>query len=178
MDVERWDPLTAGASATLGILTDFTSALGGTFVNPFREVRQARLAGGDGGSASLAAAGAVGKGFASMASSVGKGALVGVPLALAEGLRNAPRLYGEEVRDHGKVKDWKSGGVVVAKVCIPRDQHYACTHAFAEFWNGVLRGDYGYRDEAAGWREERRYPWFRERRRQRVAESGDETWKR
>ena len=46
-DVERWDPLTAGASATLGVLTDFTSALGGTFVNPFKEIRKARLAGRD-----------------------------------------------------------------------------------------------------------------------------------
>jgi len=121
MDVERWDPLTAGASATLGILTDFTSALGGTFVNPFREVRQARLAGGDDGSASFAAASAVSKGFTSMASSLGKGALVGIPLALAEGLKNAPRLYGEDVKDHGKVKDWKSGGIVAAKVCITQD---------------------------------------------------------
>ncbi|USP74649.1 glycosyltransferase family 1 protein [Curvularia clavata] len=115
IDVERWDPLTAGASATLGILTDFTSALGGTFVNPFKKVRESRLAGGDGKSASLAAVNAVGQGFASMTSSLGKGALVGMPLALAEGLRNAPRLYGDDVRDHGKVKDWKSGGVVAAK---------------------------------------------------------------
>lgn len=120
MDVKRWDPLTAGASATLGVLTDFTSALGGTFINPFKEVRQARLEGGGGVSASLAAAGAVGKDFTSMATSVSKGALVGMPLALAEGLRNAPRLYGEEVKDHGKVKDWKSGGIVAAKVCVCR----------------------------------------------------------
>ena len=118
LDVERWDPLTAGASATLGILTDFTSALGGTFVNPFKKVRQARLAGGDGKSASSAAVGAVGQGLTSMGSSLGKGALVGMPLALAEGLRNAPRLYGDDVKDHGKVKDWKSGGVVAAKVCM------------------------------------------------------------
>ncbi|EUC43587.1 glycosyltransferase family 1 protein [Bipolaris oryzae ATCC 44560] len=115
MDVERWDPLTAGASATLGIVTDFTSALGGTFVNPFKKVRQARLAGSDGASSSLAAAGAVGQGVAAMATSISKGALVSMPLALAEGLRQAPKLYGDEVKDHGKVKDWKSGGVVAAK---------------------------------------------------------------
>ena len=108
--------MTAGASATLGVLTDFTSALGGTFINPFKEVRKARLDGRNGGSASLAAASAVGKGFTSMATSVSKGTLVGFPLAIAEGLRNVPRLYGEEVKNHGKVKDWKSGGAFAAKV--------------------------------------------------------------
>lgn len=115
-EVQRWDPLTASASATLGVVTDFTSALGGTFVNPFAEVKKARLAGAQGGELGLTAAAAVGKGFTSMGTSLTKGALVGMPLALAEGLRNAPRLYGEEVKDHGKVKDWKSGGVVAAKV--------------------------------------------------------------
>ncbi|CAI6321577.1 unnamed protein product [Periconia digitata] len=113
-DVERWDPLTGGASATLGIMTEFTSALGGTFINPFKDYKQARLAGDGGGSA---AALAVGKGFVSMGTSVTKGTLVGMPLALAEGLRNTPRLYGDEVKDLGKVKDWKSGGIVAAKNC-------------------------------------------------------------
>ncbi|KAF9730998.1 hypothetical protein PMIN03_007952 [Paraphaeosphaeria minitans] len=115
MGVERLDPFSAGASATLGVLTNFTSALGGTFIDPFKQHKQARLANGNGGSAGLAAATAVGKGFASMGTSLSKGTLVDVPLALAEGLRNAPRLYGEEVRDHGKVKDWKSGGAFAAK---------------------------------------------------------------
>ncbi|XP_014556216.1 glycosyltransferase family 1 protein [Bipolaris victoriae FI3] len=115
MDLERWDPLTAGASASLGIVTDFTSALGGTFVNPFKKARQARLAGSDSASSSLAAAGAVGQGVAAMASSVGKGAFVSMPLALAEGFRYAPKLYGDDVKDHGKVKDWKSGGMIAAK---------------------------------------------------------------
>jgi hypothetical protein len=121
-DAERWDPVTAGASATLGILTDFTSALGGVFVNPFKEMKRVRGAGDGNESAGLAAAIAVGKGVTSLGSSLSKGALVGMPLALTEGLRNAPKLYGDQVKDHGKVTDWKSGGVVAAKVCTSRDQ--------------------------------------------------------
>lgn len=112
---KRWDPLTAGASSTLGTITDFTSALGGTFIDPFKEVKRVRN-GDSNASAGVAAAGAVGRGMAGMATAVTKGALVDVPLALAEGLRNTPKLLGEEVRDHGKVTDWKSGGTVAAKV--------------------------------------------------------------
>lgn len=47
-----------------------------------------------------------------------KGTLVDVPLAFAEGLRNTPVLYGENIRDHGPVTDWKSGGIVAAKVSL------------------------------------------------------------
>ena len=110
--------MSAGASATLGVLTDFTSAVGGTFVNPFKEYKRARLAGGQEGSAGAKAAIAVGSGVTSIGTTLTKGALVGLPLALAEGLRNTPRLHREQVKDHGKVTDWKSGGVVAAKVCV------------------------------------------------------------
>ncbi|KAL4928623.1 glycosyltransferase [Aspergillus undulatus] len=41
-----------------------------------------------------------------------KGVMVDIPLATAEGLRAVPRLYGEESKGHGPVKDWKSGFVV------------------------------------------------------------------
>lgn len=114
-DVQRWDPLTAGASSTLGTITNFTASLGGTFIDPYKEYKRVRSTGGN--HAGLSAAGAAGKGFVGMGGSVTKGMLVDVPLALAEGLRNTPRLYGDHVEDHGKVKDWKSGGVVAAKVC-------------------------------------------------------------
>lgn len=112
----RWDPVTAGASSVFGTITDFTSALGGTFVDPFKEVKRVRD-GGE-GSASGAAAMAAGQGVMRMTTAVTKGALVDVPLAFTEGLRNAPRLLGEEVRDHDEVKDWKKGCVVAAKVCL------------------------------------------------------------
>ncbi|KAL4887571.1 hypothetical protein BJY04DRAFT_225521 [Aspergillus karnatakaensis] len=44
-----------------------------------------------------------------------KGVLVDMPLAVSEGLRAVPKLYGEEVKDHGNVKDWKSGASFAGK---------------------------------------------------------------
>ncbi|GJC78427.1 sterol 3-beta-glucosyltransferase UGT80B1 [Colletotrichum liriopes] len=114
-DVKRWDPITGGASSFLGTVTDFTFALGGTFIDPWKEYKRARVSGHEAGRASGAAAMAVGKGFASMTGAVAKGGLVSLPLAVAEGLHNVPRLYGDKPREHGKVEDWKSGGVVAAK---------------------------------------------------------------
>ncbi|ENH64141.1 Sterol 3-beta-glucosyltransferase [Fusarium oxysporum f. sp. cubense race 1] len=100
---ERWDPLTAGASSVLGTMTDFTSALGGAFIDPFKDVKRVRPD-GTRRSAGTATAVASGKALQGMTTAVVKGSLVDVPLALAEGLRNTPRLYGE-----------KSGGTVAAK---------------------------------------------------------------
>ncbi|WYZ45983.1 hypothetical protein EsH8_IX_000208 [Colletotrichum jinshuiense] len=114
-DVKRWDPITGGASSLLGTVTDFTAALGGTFIDPWKEYKLARASGHETGRASGAAAIAAGKGLASMAGTVTKGGLVNLPLAVAEGMHNVPRLYGDKVRDNGKVEDWKSGGVVAAK---------------------------------------------------------------
>ncbi|KAF9874750.1 sterol glucosyltransferase [Colletotrichum karsti] len=114
-DVKRWDPITGGASSLLGIVTDFTFALGGTFIDPWKEYKRARASGREAGRASGAAAMAVGKGIASMTGVVAKGGLVNMPLALADGLHNVPKLLGGQPRDNGKVEDWKSGGVVAAK---------------------------------------------------------------
>ena len=100
----------------MGIATDFTMALGGTFVDPFRAYKNKRKYGG--GVASGAAMKSVAGGVGSMAGVVTKGALVDLPCALAEGFRNAPRLYGEEPKDHGRVTGWQSGGVVAAKVSV------------------------------------------------------------
>lgn len=44
-----------------------------------------------------------------------KGLFIDVPLAFAEGMRNAPRLYGGNVADYGPVTDWKSGFMVSGK---------------------------------------------------------------
>uniref|UniRef100_A0A0D2Y9P7 Uncharacterized protein n=1 Tax=Fusarium oxysporum (strain Fo5176) TaxID=660025 RepID=A0A0D2Y9P7_FUSOF len=56
-----------------------------------------------------------GKGVSKMATSVLKGSLVDVPLALTEGLHNLPELYGDKVRKHNKVTDWKSGTAEAGK---------------------------------------------------------------
>jgi len=58
----------------------------------------------------------IGTGFGKMAFALPKATLVDFPLALTEGLHHMPRLYGEEVRNHGKVTGMKSGGVVAGKV--------------------------------------------------------------
>lgn len=44
-----------------------------------------------------------------------KGMLIDLPLAVTEGLRAVPRLYGDEVKDHGTVQDWKSGATFAGK---------------------------------------------------------------
>ncbi|PNP73834.1 hypothetical protein FNYG_12793 [Fusarium nygamai] len=56
-----------------------------------------------------------GKGISKMTTSVLKGSLVDVPLALTEGLHNLPELYGDKVRKHDKVTDWKSGTAEAGK---------------------------------------------------------------
>ena len=49
-----------------------------------------------------------------------KGRMADIPFAAAEGFRAVPKLYGEEVQNHGEVSDWKSGAVVARKsrLCI------------------------------------------------------------
>lgn len=44
-----------------------------------------------------------------------KGAMLDIPLAMAEGFRTAPKLYGDKVRDHGKVTGAGSGFAVGGK---------------------------------------------------------------
>ncbi|OTA99660.1 glycosyltransferase family 1 protein [Hypoxylon sp. CI-4A] len=44
-----------------------------------------------------------------------KGMYVDMPLAATEGLRAMPKLYGGEVREIGKITDWKSGATVAGK---------------------------------------------------------------
>ncbi|KAF4497109.1 sterol glucosyltransferase [Fusarium agapanthi] len=112
-DTSRWDPLTAGASSVLGTATDATTALGGTFVGSYKAYKRVRSGGGD--NAGLAVATAAGKGLGSMTTTLAKGGFVTLPVAVTDGLRNVPALYGDKVEDHGKVTDWKSGGIVGAK---------------------------------------------------------------
>ena len=45
-----------------------------------------------------------------------KGGMVDVPLALAEGFRNVPRLWGQTISEQDEVTGWKSGATVAGKV--------------------------------------------------------------
>lgn len=42
--------------------------------------------------------------------------MVDTTLALSEGLRSTPKLYGEKVKDHEPITDWQSGLKVAGKV--------------------------------------------------------------
>lgn len=55
------------------------------------------------------------KSLGAVHSSFFRGMIVDLPLAVAEGMRNAPALYGENVAQHQPVTDWKSGAVVAGK---------------------------------------------------------------
>ncbi|KAI4728751.1 UDP-Glycosyltransferase/glycogen phosphorylase [Aureobasidium sp. EXF-10728] len=57
----------------------------------------------------------IARGFGKAGASILKGGLVDIPFALAEGLKNAPAMYGDKPRDFGAVTDWKSGGAVAGK---------------------------------------------------------------
>ncbi|KAK4149937.1 sterol 3-beta-glucosyltransferase [Chaetomidium leptoderma] len=60
-----------------------------------------------------------------------KGMYVDMPLAVSEGLRNAPRLYGGAVYDPGAVTDWKTGGAAAGK-------NFA--HGLVEGFGGLVTG--------------------------------------
>ncbi|XPS77336.1 hypothetical protein M3J09_009362 [Ascochyta lentis] len=60
-------------------------------------------------------AGASGMSIAMFAPKALKGMTVDIPLALTDGLKNVPRAYGDTIRDHGPVTDFKSGATVAGK---------------------------------------------------------------
>ncbi|PYI11514.1 UDP-Glycosyltransferase/glycogen phosphorylase [Aspergillus sclerotiicarbonarius CBS 121057] len=52
------------------------------------------------------------KGFGKFTGAYFKGVVVDLPHAAAEGFRQVPRLYGEEPKDYGTVRDWKTGATM------------------------------------------------------------------
>lgn len=72
-----------------------------------------------------------------------KGMLVDMPLAASEGLRAVPRLYGDEVKDHGDVRDWKSGTTVAGK-----NFAHGMTEGFSDLWTQPYKG--GQKEGAKG----------------------------
>jgi hypothetical protein len=69
-----------------------------------------------------------------------KGLAVDIPLTAAEGFRNVPTLYGEQVSDNGTVTDWKSGAVVGGKVCDPLKPTSPKVNQFQSFFYGMTEG--------------------------------------
>ncbi|KAK5165296.1 uncharacterized protein LTR77_009394 [Saxophila tyrrhenica] len=63
-------------------------------------------------------AAASGKSLGKFFTSYTRGTLVDLPLATAEGFRCLPRLWGQEVKEYGQVKDLRSGAVVAGKTFV------------------------------------------------------------
>lgn len=94
-----------------------TSATG-IATRPYSEFQRLKKEGASGGSqASAMALGSV-KSIGKFTSSLYKGTMIDLPLAVTEGLRATPKLYGEHVPDHEPITDWKSGAVVAGKVSL------------------------------------------------------------
>lgn len=85
------DPFSSTSAAVLNTMTDFTVGLGKLSTSPTKSMTQ-------------------------MPSSLVKGTLVDAPTALAEGLRNVPRLYGERPERPVPIEGWKSGMTHAGKV--------------------------------------------------------------
>jgi hypothetical protein len=83
------------------------------------------------GKASLASASAVGSFFHAFS----KGMFIDIPLATTEGLRQVPKFYGGEVRDHGDVRDWKSGAIVGG-----RNLGFGIVDGFTDLVNEPIKG--------------------------------------
>ncbi|OAP58152.1 hypothetical protein AYL99_07242 [Fonsecaea erecta] len=124
----RWDFLTGSLAVSMEVSYDILAAFSGFWRNP-RAIRKQKdkdrelwrasshrsAAGtendpGEGSSRQVARmVGASAMSISHLTGIVIKGGLVDVPVAVAEGLRNTPKLYGQEVPDHAAVTDWKSG---------------------------------------------------------------------
>lgn len=126
----RWDPFSSATSSTAGILYKSLSAVNDIWYGPYRIqkdyedkilVRGQPFSDGDldedsGRAASVAKmVGVSALSIPKLCGAMLKGFVVDAPFAVAEGLRNTPRLYGEDVLDHASVTDWKSGAIVGGK---------------------------------------------------------------
>ncbi|KAI4937719.1 hypothetical protein J4E85_000154 [Alternaria conjuncta] len=147
---QRWDPITSTTSACVGIVGDMGMAVKGMVVDPFVEPKHpatfsgASASSGKPGSSGAAAAGRFAKGFGRFVGAFYKGTIVDLPLAATEGFRNVPRLYGEEVKDHGEVTGALSGFQVGGKTFI---------HGFADGLSDPFRQTYegGKKEGAIGY---------------------------
>lgn len=81
--------------------------------NPLQELNRSKTEGTSDAARNAATAGrmatASAKSFGKFNVALFKGTIVDLPLAAAEGFRAVPKLYGEEVKDHGEVTNMQSG---------------------------------------------------------------------
>ncbi|KAL5373105.1 hypothetical protein DPSP01_012965 [Paraphaeosphaeria sporulosa] len=108
---ERWDPLTGLSSSGLSTIKGIVTATGDMLASPYTAVQQAGPSDSAAKTTSKAAAN-FGKSFGKFSGRFLQGAVVDLPLAVADGLRSVPKLYGEDVQSHGEVTDAASGFMV------------------------------------------------------------------
>ena len=101
--------------------SDITTSTVGIFADPVKVYLDNNKTGSEGksplrlhGEAALASA----KSIDHLALGTFKAGMVDVPLALAEGFRNTPRLWGQTVKEQEEITGWKSGTIVAGKVRI------------------------------------------------------------
>lgn len=75
------------------------------------------------------------KGFGKFTGAYFKGVVVDIPYAAAEGFRQVPRLYGEEPKQYGTVRDWKSGATMGGKNFVD-----GMTDGFKGFFSQPIKG--------------------------------------
>lgn len=111
----RWDPVTSTTSACLSIVGNIGTSTKGALVDPFTEMERSNAKGATGAVTASRMATTSAKGFGNILMSFYKGVIVDMPLATTEGFRNIPKLYGEEVKNHGEVTGIVSGLQVAGK---------------------------------------------------------------
>ena len=123
---KRWDPFTSASSAGLRVASDITTSTVGIFADPVKVYLDNHKAGPEEqsqlkvhGQAALASL----KSTNHLAVGAFKGGMVDIPLALAEGFRNTPRLWGQTVEEQEEITGWKSGATVAGKVRIDLTVH-------------------------------------------------------
>ncbi|KAG7053285.1 sterol glucosyltransferase [Colletotrichum scovillei] len=97
--------------------------------------RGSRDSSSNGGAKPGAMAAAAANGVGKLAGNATKGLLVDIPLAVTEGLRAVPNLYGEPVRKHDAVEGFRSG-VSVAGKTFCQDMKGGLTDIFVHTYTG------------------------------------------
>ena len=114
--------MTGAASALYETANGMVSSAAGIFLDPHKELKATRAKNAGEGSSSNPAAAmtlASAKNVGKFHSSLFKGTMVDMPLAITEGLLAVPRLYGEKTAEHAPIVDWKSGAAVAGKASYP-----------------------------------------------------------
>lgn len=126
---QRWDPLTSTSSASISIINKLTSATTDMLVDPYTSVRRSQSENVDAATTAGRAAAAGARGFGKFNMALFKGTIVDLPLAVAEGFRAVPKLYGEDVKSHGEVTGVASGFAVGGKNLV-----YGMADGVSDLW--------------------------------------------